>query len=121
MAGNPQQVADDTTKIIKAWQTLASSASFGGMTLDEFKAKTKPSFDAREGIEELDDQMTAALNTRDDADVETQNATTLVVNGVKGDPNFGEDCNLYEAMGYVRKSERKTGLSRTKPTPPPAK
>ena len=44
----------------------------------------------------------------------------LIITG-KGDPNFGEDCNLYDAMGYVRKSERKTGLSRTKPTPPPAK
>ncbi len=37
-----------------------------------------------------------------------------VVNGVKGDPAFGEDCDLYEAMGYVRKSERKSGLSRKK-------
>ena len=33
----------------------------------------------------------------------------LVVNAVKGDPAFGENSDLYESMGYVRKSERKTG------------
>ena len=44
----------------------------------------------------------------------------LMVNGVKGDPDFGEDSDLYEAMGYVRKSERKSGLTRKKKTPPPA-
>jgi hypothetical protein len=41
-----------------------------------------------------------------------------VVNGVKGDPAFGEDSDLYETMGYVRKSERKSGLTRKKSTPP---
>lgn len=36
----------------------------------------------------------------------------LVVNSVKGTPGFGEDSPLYEAMGNVRKSERRSGLSR---------
>jgi hypothetical protein len=31
---------------------------------------------------------------------------------VTGDPAFGPDSSLYEAMGYVRKSERKSGLTR---------
>ena len=45
----------------------------------------------------------------------------MVVKGVVGDPAFGEDCDLYEAMGYVRKSERKSGLSRKKAATPAAK
>ncbi len=40
--------------------------------------------------------------------------STLVVNGIIGDPNFGPDSDLYEAMGYVRKSARKSGLTRKK-------
>jgi uncharacterized protein YeeX (DUF496 family) len=32
---------------------------------------------------------------------------------VKGDPNHGEDSPLYDALGYVRKSARKSGLTRT--------
>ncbi len=48
-------------------------------------------------------------------------AVQRVVKGVVGDPAFGEDCDLYEAMGYVRKSERKSGLSRKKAATPAAK
>ena len=40
----------------------------------------------------------------------------LVVYGVMGNPAYGPDSDLYEAMGYVRKSERKTGLTRKKKT-----
>jgi len=38
----------------------------------------------------------------------------LLVNAVKGDPTEGEDGVFYEALGYVRKSERRSGLSRSK-------
>ena len=64
--------------------------------------------------------MTAALDTRDDADGVSADANQAVVKGVVGDPAFGDDSDLYEAMGYVRKSERKSGLSRKKKTTPPA-
>jgi len=64
--------------------------------------------------------MTLLIDQRDIADVETNRLIQLVVKGVVGDPTFGEDSALYEAMGYVRKSERKSGLKRGK-QPPPAK
>ena len=49
----------------------------------------------------------------------------LVVAGVLADPTEGPDSSLYEAMGYTRKSERRSGLTRkgnNAPTggPPPA-
>ena len=115
MAGNPQQIANDTNTLIKAWETLAPDASFGGMTLTQFKAAVKPSFDERNNIDTLNNQLTAAMDNRDDADVVTLDASQKVVKGVVGDPNYGDDSHLYEAMGYVRKSERATGLARKKP------
>ncbi len=36
----------------------------------------------------------------------------LVVNGVIGNPKYGPNSDLYEAMGYVRESEHKSGLTR---------
>ncbi len=36
----------------------------------------------------------------------------MVVNSVKGTPGFGPDSPLYRALGYIRKSERRSGLSR---------
>ena len=38
-----------------------------------------------------------------------------MVNAVKGDPAEGDNGELYEAMGYVRKSERHSGLHRSQP------
>jgi len=112
MPSNPQSIADDTNTIINAWSTLAPAASFGGMTLAQYKTKVQPSFDARTTIDGLNAQLTAAMDTRDDADAVTTATNQKVINGVKGDPNYGDDSNLYETMGYVRKSERASGLTK---------
>ena len=37
--------------------------------------------------------------------------------GVAGDSAYGNDSPLYGAMGFVRKSEKKSGLTRKKKTP----
>ncbi len=58
--------------------------------------------------------MFTAQSLRDDADEASIATILLVVNAVKGDPEEGDDGELYEAMGYVRKRERKSGLSRGK-------
>jgi hypothetical protein len=59
-------------------------------------------------------QRVAAQNKRDVADKASVAAIQLVVNAVKGDPEEGEDGEFYEALGYVRKSERSSGLHRVK-------
>jgi len=118
MAQAPKIIEDATNEILNAWTTLAANASFGGMTLAQFKAKVQPSFDARKQIATLESQMTSAMDARDNADAVTADANQKVVNGVRGDPNYGDNSDLYEAMGYVRKSERKSGLTRGKQTPP---
>ena len=103
-----------TSKIINAWQTLAPDATFAGMTLAQFTAKVQPTFDTRTAIGKLEAQTTSAHDARDAADTVTTQVNQLVVNAVKGDPAHGEDSDLYEAMGYVRKSARKSGLTRKK-------
>ena len=109
---SPNEIADATNQVINAWGTLAPAATFGGMTLAQFKTKVQPSFDTRTQITTLEEQLTSAQDKRDNADKVTVAATQLVVNAVKGDPNFGDDSDLYDAMGYVRRSARASGLSR---------
>ena len=42
--------------------------------------------------------------------------------GVVGDPAFGDNSDLYDAMGYVRKSDRASGLTKkSKAAPAPKK
>lgn len=101
-------------QVVKVWEALAlaPTAKFGGMTLAEFKAAVLPSQTMRDTIKALEDQMTAALNARADADKVNLEKVQLVVKGVVGDVAYGDNSALYEALGYVRKSERKSGLTR---------
>ena len=122
MSQAPKQIEDATNSIVNAWTTLAPAAAFGGMTLAQYKNKVKPSSDARATMANLDAQMTAALDERDNADIATADANQMVVKGVIGDPNYGDNSDLYDAMGYVRKSARASGLTKKgKAAPAPKK
>jgi hypothetical protein len=107
---------------VAAWKKLRATKTFAGFTADQFETqKMLPCRQARASIVDLGNQMKSALNRRDDLDVAALEAMSLVVNAVKGDPAEGENGDLYEAMGFVRKSERKSGLSRKKAATPATK
>jgi len=121
MPQSPKDVFERIQTFTSAWETLRPTKSFGGMTLVQFKAKVQPSRDARDALATLEQQMTAAQDKRDAADEVTMKTIQLVVNGVRADPDEGEDGEFYDALGYVRKSERKSGLRRGAKPADPAK
>lgn len=114
----PKNTLDKLNKLKNAWQTLAPEKSFGGMTLEQFKALVQPSYEARDLISTLEDQLSSVKSRRDDADKESMRIAQVVINGIVGDPTEGPDSDIYEASGYIRKSERKSGLSRKPKTAP---
>lgn len=118
MSDNPEAFNSKLVTVRKAWFEKAPSAIFGGMTLAQFDEAVKPSLAAREKIETGKEMIDTGTNERLDADVVSNEKVQLVVNGVKGDVAFGENSDLYEAMGYVRKSERASGLTHKKKQPP---
>lgn len=54
------------------------------------------------------------IAARDAADAAFSSKAQLVVAGVLADPTEGPDSALYEALGYTRKSERRSGVTRRK-------
>ena len=108
----PKSTREKLDKIINGWGTLAPEKSFGGMTLEQFKAFVQPSYDARESISTLENQLISKQAERDNADANSLQKAQLVVNGVVGDPTEGPDSDLYASFGYTRASERKSGLTR---------
>lgn len=115
----PTKKQQKMEQLISAWRRLAPNKSFGGMTLPQFEALAKPVRDAIALIADLDTQRTQAINQREDGFVAFFAQAELMVNGVRADPTEGPDGSLIEAMGYRRKSERKSGLTRGKQPPPP--
>lgn len=110
----PKSSLEKINRVIGGWETLAPDKSFGGMTLTQLKAAVKPSFDARDQLRALENQVQSKQVERDNADTESLRLVQRVINGVIGDPEEGPDSDLYESFGYTRPSERKTGLTRKK-------
>jgi hypothetical protein len=115
----PKHIQQKIERMLNAWETLAPAKSFGGMTLAQFQAAAQPAQAARQQIDDLEDQLKQAIANRENADNAFLTKAQLVVNGVLADPTEGPDSALYEAMGYTRKSERKSGLTRKKSSKPP--
>jgi hypothetical protein len=108
---SPKDIELRIDRIMNAWQTLAPTKSFGGMTLTQFQSVAQPAQETRRRINELEDQRAQAIDQRDAADASVLAKLQLVVAGVLADPTEGADSTLYQAFGYTRKSERKSGLT----------
>lgn len=112
MPPNPGKVEKDTNAILKAWDKFAPTATFGGMTLAQYTTKVQPSLDARDEISTREQEIASWTDKREDADVVTDATNALVIKGIVGDVAYGDNSDLYEACGYIRKSEKKSGLTR---------
>ena len=98
--------------IIDAWTNLAPAKSFAGMSLEELKLAVAPSIEARNRLANANDQALAARVDRANADEQTMPLLDRIVAAVVADESEGPDGALYAAMGYVRKSDRRSGLTR---------
>ena len=111
---SPKKALERLETFETALTDLAPNAKFGAIETAAFATQVQLSRDARAAIIDLEHQLTVASNSRDTVDAEGLRQAQLIVNGVIGDPVFGPDSSLYEAMGFIRKSERKSGLTRKK-------
>jgi len=116
---SPKRTVERLQRLINAWETLRPTKSFAGMTLEQFKAKVAPALNARQQLTALREQVVHSRTERHQHDVAAIGLINLVVNAIKGDPDEGEDGALYAALGYVRKSARRSGLTRKGQTAPP--
>jgi hypothetical protein len=101
-----------------AWNEQASEETFAGMTYAQFESACAGCLSLRDEILVLDVQREGKRTARDIADLAARELCDLVINAVRGTPGHGKDSALYRAMGYVRQSERKSGLTRKLVVPP---
>ena len=104
MATAPKTVAEDTQAIIDAWDELAPTATFAGMTLVQFRPQCNPRSIRVTRSPDPERSGSGTVSHRGKVDVTTLQTNSDVVKSVVADKNFGDDSALYERMGYVRKS-----------------
>ena len=113
MAKNfPKGNEEAIERAINALHDYAPDVKFKGKGLAELAPQAELSFASRRRLSEL-----YHLTMQEVVNRETQDELALaiiaeIVDGVIGHEDFGDDSPLYEALGFVRRSQRKSGLTR---------
>lgn len=96
-------------RVAIGWKENANSDEFAEMTAQQFDAEIEKSREVRRQIESLETQLDDLNSRIDIIDKANMALKELVVNAVRGSRKHGSDSPLIGSMGYVRKSERRTG------------
>jgi len=103
--------------IMNAWEQVAPGATFGGKSLQQFKTAMAPALESQARVAALLAELEGERQKfQINSDICYRIATQMA-SSVKGDGEYGDDCPLYSAMGYVRRSNRKSGLKRKAQAP----
>ena len=115
MARNRKEDMAKMDRVETGWKQNAGDDQFAEMTAAEYGIEIEKSRDIRRQIDIVESQLNDLTSRLDIIDKANLELTELVVNGVRGSRKHGPDSPLIGSMGYVRKSERKTGkTNRTK-------
>ena len=88
-----------------AWKELAPDVTFGGKTLADLEAAIA-AFDGRvDELEAAKKAVSAAVMVKNQSLADLAELAVVIALGVRVHEEYGRDCPLYRAMGFVPKSE----------------
>jgi hypothetical protein len=96
-------------QFLSSWAEYAQDKSFAGLTLPEFDTKSMEPLNVRKDLGDARTKAAGLILKRDPADAVLNDDLLLIAHAIRADKDFGEDCPLYRSLGFVPKSERKTG------------
>jgi hypothetical protein len=114
MPTQTKRIRERVTQMNDAWAQGASTVVFGGISQTQFDTKIKTAATADQEIDDMEAALVLKKQFRDGLYDGLNDDSVKILAGLKGDPAFGDDHPLVGAMGFVRDSERKSGLTRKK-------
>ncbi|MCU0238069.1 MAG: hypothetical protein MUC29_01395 [Pyrinomonadaceae bacterium] len=114
MKSTPTKTMEYLNNVLVPWKEIAPDDVFSGMKSEQFEVEVKKSMDIRVVIANLEAELEHKKQERDAIDGNNKQMAMRIVDSVAGHQNHGRDSGLYKAMGFVPKSERKSGLTRKK-------
>jgi hypothetical protein len=100
------------TTLFEVWTELRPTKTFAGMTLEQFKAAVGPSLDARARLDNARKAVDEAIVARDNADRQSAVFADRLTAAFVAEEAEGYNGVLYAKLGYVRKADRNSGLTR---------
>jgi hypothetical protein len=111
---NTKNVSLRREKLLASWLEFAPDATFAGFTLAQFEEGSKESLQIRQTMEAAKTKLAGLKLKRDKSEEKLNETLVLIANSIRGTPAYGLDCELYRSLGFVPKSERKTGTAKRK-------
>jgi hypothetical protein len=96
------------------WEKYAQNETFSGYTLEQLKALIQALKELMAAMGALKLDYRGKIAARQSMAGELGDIRLRIVNCIRGHENFGEDSEFYRFLGFVTKSERKSGLIRKK-------
>ena len=94
------------------WEKYAQNETFSGYTLEQLKALIQALQELMAAMGALKLDYRGKIAARQSMAGELGDIRLRIVNCIRGHENFGEDSEFYRFLGFVTKSERKSGLTR---------
>ena len=114
---NLKKLRKQCTVMNDAWFEGAKGVDFNGISQTAFFGDIDGAASADNEIGDLEAELKMKREARDDLYLALNDKRSKVGLGVAGSAAYGNDSPLYGAMGFIRKSERASGLTRKKATP----
>lgn len=109
---NNKEVKEQCNRMNDAWVEGAKDVEFNGITQEEFAADITDAAKDDAEIADMEAQLQMKRDGRDGKYFALNQKRSKVGQGVVGNAAYGDDSPLYGAMGFVRKSDRASGLTR---------
>ncbi len=108
---NCKEIRERANRINTAWKQHAPTAKFNNIEQADYEASINAAAAKDQQIADAEANLRILKDERDDLYRNINNDSVKVRDGVEGDSNYGTDSPLVGAMGFVRKSERSSGLT----------
>jgi hypothetical protein len=100
-------------KITLGWGDEAKETPFGGLTWSGHFSGVATYEGALDRVAVLENELAGARVERDVKLVELGDLNRQAHYGLLGTPGWGDDCSLMARWGYIRRSDRSSGLTRS--------
>ena len=97
---------------LSAWRQFGPDVEFAGIKSSVLEAQMRNAQVVRDQILAAETLLDRLRMARDHGERALSEQLTLIGYGVCGHQDFGDDCALYRAMGYVPRSENRSGRPR---------
>ena len=106
---NPKRLGNQMHTLVQVWTDLNASKSYSGLSLHEVRSGFQPSFDARARVAAAQAELTASMQERDLADLNSTKLYERAIAAIVADPREGKQGQAYRAVMAAARTARRSG------------